>query len=373
METLTNMVTAAATDGAAEAESQGMHSDYGCKDLAVLLRVKLKLDSGEAGQRARLVRELPSLPRTQALLREGKISGRRALIISGTVGKVPAEKAGKAEDVLCQHAPRLNPRQLTYAGKVLRSRIDPEGVHRDEQEGYARRYLRMGTNEHGYLMIKAAFDPITGAKIKTVLHALAKPRPVGGEKDPRTTEQRYADAFAEVIAIAMASQDLPTCGEERPRVVVTMSWDNLHEWTGAGYTQWDDPTSAGSVRLVACDAEVMPVVLGGESLPLDVGRSRRLATVTQRRALAVRDKGCAFPGCDRPPAWTEAHHVVHWIDGGPTDLGNLVLLCSHHHHVVHQGDWEIVFEHGIPTFIPPRWVDPDQQPMRNIRVGHLKL
>nr|WP_162184933.1 HNH endonuclease signature motif containing protein [Allokutzneria albata] len=92
--------------------------------------------------------------------------------------------------------------------------------------------------------------------------------------------------------------------------------------------------------------------------------------MAQRKALAVRDKGCAFPGCDRPPGWTEAHHVWHWIDGGPTDLGNLVLLCVHHHHVMHEQEWRIVFEQGIPSFIPPRWIDVEQKPLRNIRVDY---
>jgi hypothetical protein len=91
-------------------------------------------------------------------------------------------------------------------------------------------------------------------------------------------------------------------------------------------------------RLV-CDCTLHRVVFGTESQPIDVGRRHRLVTGSQRRALAARDRECRFPGCDRPPAWTDAHHIVHWISGGATDLDNLILLCRHHHVLVHDGGW----------------------------------
>ncbi|WP_248784763.1 HNH endonuclease signature motif containing protein [Allokutzneria albata] len=197
---------------------------------------------------------------------------------------------------------------------------------------------------------------------------MSKPKTVDGEKDPRTSEQRLADAFIEAMTTAMSAKDLRINGGMRTQLIVTMDFDVLAAKAGCGQTQNGDPISARLMRQAACDAGIIPVVLGGDSELLDYERERRLASPAQRRALAIWDKGCAFPGCDRPPAWTEAHHGWHWIDGGPTDLTNLVLLCVHHHHVIHEGDWEIVFEHGIPSFIPPRRADPDQTPVRNIRV-----
>ncbi|WP_086825637.1 HNH endonuclease signature motif containing protein [Allokutzneria sp. NRRL B-24872] len=228
----------------------------------------------------------------------------------------------------------------------------------------AQRSVKMGTDEHGHLHLIGSFDTLTGQKIQSLLHALAKKR----AGDERTTEQRYADAFAEVVDLALTAKALPTHGGERPQVIVTISYADLMASLGTGFTAWGEPISAGLARQIACDANILPVLLGGEGRPLDVGRSNRTATPAMRKGLAVRDKGCAFPGCDRPPAWTEAHHVVHWLHGGETKIDNLVLLCSHHHHVMHDEGWEIVFEDGIPTFIPPRWVDPDQKPMRNVRV-----
>jgi hypothetical protein len=84
-----------------------------------------------------------------------------------------------------------------------------------------------------------------------------------------------------------------------------------------------------------------------------------------RRALIARDKGCAFPGCDRPPGWCAAHHILHWVDGGHTALCNLVLLCDHHHGVAHAEEWHITIINGHPHFTPPRWIDPQQKPIRN--------
>ena len=99
--------------------------------------------------------------------------------------------------------------------------------------------------------------------------------------------------------------------------------------------------SPETVRRLACEADIIPMVLGGDSVPLDVGRSRRFPSVGQRMAVTERDRHCRFPGCDAPSAWCDVHHVVHWARFGPTDVHNLVLLCSRHHHAVHEGGWRM--------------------------------
>jgi hypothetical protein len=121
------------------------------------------------------------------------------------------------------------------------------------------------------------------------------------------------------------------------------------------------------VRKLACDAQVIPALLGSDGQPLDLGRSTRTFTAAQRRALGLRDgPGCAFPGCDRPIAWCDAHHIVHWSDGGHTDLTNGVLLCAHHHTLIHHGDWTVrITACGRPEFLPPTWIDPQRRPRRN--------
>ena len=112
-----------------------------------------------------------------------------------------------------------------------------------------------------------------------------------------------------------------------------------------------------SVRRLACDAMVLAAVLATTSQPLDIGRASRLVPVGIRRALILRDKRCAFPGCQVAAAWCHAHHVVHWANGGPTALDNLCLLCPHHHRLIHHSEWEVAINaDGLPVFIAPAWV-----------------
>jgi hypothetical protein len=124
--------------------------------------------------------------------------------------------------------------------------------------------------------------------------------------------------------------------------------------------------SATTVRRMACDARILPVVLGGASIPIDIGRARRLYTGAARSAVILRDRGCAFPGCDRPPKWCDIHHIVSWMDGGPTDRDNGVALCGFHHRLIHHNAWTVrLGPDRRPSFTPPIEIDPQQRPQRN--------
>src|SRR6266540_3821149 len=131
-----------------------------------------------------------------------------------------------------------------------------------------------------------------------------------------------------------------TAGGEKPHVTVTIDWETLR---GAGTATLGSgvPITAGTARRLACDATVIPAVLGTAGEPLDLGRAARLVSTAQRRALVLRDQGCRFPGCDRPPQWTDAHHLMPWAHGGSTNLDNLVSLCRWHHSAVHEGGWTL--------------------------------
>jgi HNH endonuclease len=115
------------------------------------------------------------------------------------------------------------------------------------------------------------------------------------------------------------------------------------------------PISGETVRRLACDGSITRVVLGSESVVIDVGRAKRVVAGTTRRALDARDRQCQWPGCDRPPSWTAAHHLVHWARGGDTNLSNMVLLCHRHHWLAHEGRWQLVrTDDGRLLTIPPR-------------------
>ncbi|NDL55718.1 HNH endonuclease signature motif containing protein [Phytoactinopolyspora mesophila] len=134
---------------------------------------------------------------------------------------------------------------------------------------------------------------------------------------------------------------------------------------------WGGPISTETLRRITCDASITPVLVGPHGVPLRVGRAERIVTPGIWTALVARDRGCAFPTCTRPPAWCQAHHIRHWSDGGGTDLENMVLLCAHHHRVIHHGGWDVhIGPDGHPVFVPPPWIDPDRTPRRNTRPRH---
>jgi hypothetical protein len=205
--------------------------------------------------------------------------------------------------------------------------------------------------------------------LRAALDPLAAPRPTAADgPDLRPAGRRRAEALVDVCRAALAAGGLPDSGGDRPQLMVTVPLTTLSAGAGAATLEDGTPISAAAARRLACDAQVIPAVLGSRGEPLDVGRRRRLFTGALRRALVLRDRGCAFPGCDRPSRWCEAHHIVPWARGGATALHNGVLLCGHHHRLVEAGDWEITrAADGIPEFRPPPWIDPDRRPLRNFR------
>jgi hypothetical protein len=149
----------------------------------------------------------------------------------------------------------------------------------------------------------------------------------------------------------------PTTGGESPHVTVTIDWEALRTGLGTAMLDYGQLISTGHARRMACDFKIIPVALGGDSEPLDVGRA---VPMSVRRALVARDGGCAFPGCDRLPGLCEAHHTQHWIDGGVTAVETCCLLCPGHHHQVHLQGWDVTIRSGRVEFRPPAIIDPDQ-------------
>ncbi|GAB15200.1 hypothetical protein ARGLB_083_00890 [Arthrobacter globiformis NBRC 12137] len=135
--------------------------------------------------------------------------------------------------------------------------------------------------------------------------------------------------------------------------------------TGSGTFNYTGPVTASTIRKIACDADIIPVLLGSQGRILDIGRTTRIFPPHIRKALNARDQGCAFPNCTIPASWCEAHHITYWSRRGPTSTDNGVLLCTHHHHLIHKEQWKIHVKNGVPWFIPPPHIDPRQQPRQN--------
>jgi len=160
---------------------------------------------------------------------------------------------------------------------------------------------------------------------------------LGTQPDLRSAAARRADALTDICRRVLDTGELPDNGGEKPHLVVTLSWQQLRDQIGHGLLDTGDLLTPATMRRLACDAVIIPAVLGGDGQVLDVGRARRLIDGPLRRALVLRDKGCAFPGCDRPARWCHGHHIRSWADGGETSLTNSALLCGFHHREIHHG------------------------------------
>jgi hypothetical protein len=211
--------------------------------------------------------------------------------------------------------------------------------------------------------------------------------------DLRSRPQKLLDGLIGACKVALAAGALPAAGGLRPQIMATIDYRNLFArldgtagTTAAGTTKgtatiptpgagrapaptgtllFTGPITASTIRKIACDADIIPVLLGGEGRILDIGRASRIFPPHIRKAITARDQGCAFPGCTIPAPWCEAHHINYWSHGGTTGTDNGTLLCSHHHHLIHKEQWTIQVRTGIPWFIPPPHVDPRQRPRRN--------
>lgn len=215
-------------------------------------------------------------------------------------------------------------------------------LEREKRTAARRRDFAIGLPQGGLVRGRFLLPAVDAAVVLTALRPLAAPRPAGpvGDRDPwtdqdvtppvsaparddRTHGQRMADALVELCSRTLAAGDLHDTGGERPQLVVTVDLDRLRARTGAAEMLDGTLISPARLRRIACDAGILPAVLSGAGQPLDIGHQTRTVPTGIRRALVLRDRGCALPGCGRPAPWCDAHHIRHWSDGGPTALGNL--------------------------------------------------
>jgi hypothetical protein len=341
----------------------------------------------DAHHRVRVARALHRGPlaRTAKALADGELSYQHAAALTRSTQHLPSQTVAAAEPVLLDAARRLDPPGLRKLVGHLCDVADPAAADQQTLHRHDRRGLWVAPTFAGMVAIDGLLDAEAGETLLTALEPLARPTMA---EDDRSGAQRNADALTELARRALEGGRLPITGGVRPQVVVTVDLASLLGEPGlpGGEGGWVGPLAAETARRLACDAALTrvlvtrhhrdldpqdddgelaarlraamtllpPALSGARSQPLDVGRATRVVAPAQRTALTVRDGGCRFPSCDRPVAWCDAHHLRHWLHGGPTDLGNLVLLCRGHHHAVHEGGWQL---HGHPdgtiTATPP--------------------
>jgi Domain of unknown function (DUF222)/HNH endonuclease len=375
-------VAAATLARVREIDGRGLAVGAGASSTVAWLRDRHRMSGGAASRLVTVARALDSdLSPTAAALAAGAVNVEQAQVITDAVAKLPPEHRKAGEEHLLGEAACFGPRELGRLGQRIFEVVAP-GEAEKQALAELERAERRAWHDRGLWLTDIAgtsrvrltgwLDQEGAASVRAALDPLCAPRNTRRTNDTdgddtRSPAQRRADTLFEVCRLASACGELPDNGGDRPQVVVTIDYESLRQQIGAGTFDDGSCLSPAAARRLACDAGIIPTVLGTTSQTLDLGRHSRLVTGPLRRALVLRDKGCAFPGCDRPPRWTDAHHIQHWSDGGRTDLGNLALLCGHHHRLVHHSEWRVRInpKDGLPEFVPPSYMDSEQRPRRN--------
>ncbi|MDQ2943598.1 MAG: HNH endonuclease [Candidatus Dormibacteraeota bacterium] len=305
------------------------------------MRFNGHLTSGVAANFIAVGEAMQRLPESVAALNEGAIGFAHLTTMTRTADFFgPTFK----ESVLLEKACENSPGKFHYISNHYRHAAARERYESEQAEMVHNRRLSISTWEDGSVLLSGVLDPVGGAAFKTVLEPLTRK---SGAHDDRDLERRQADALVE----------LASGGEQKAQIQVTSSLETLLGAAGAPAAHMEHsslPISSTTVERLACDSSITRVLLDSESVVIDVGRAKRVVSGPAKRALNARDGHCRWPGCDRPPSWSAAHHVVHWIHGGTSDLDNLILLCRRHHWMVHEGNWQLVRgDDGRMLTIPP--------------------
>jgi hypothetical protein len=305
-----------------------------------------------------------------ALVRVGAMVGAVAdAVAAGAVGVDAADAIRSIdrpdlEEQLLTETAGLPPQDVARHARELRDAIDPDGVHDRERELRSRRYLRLVPQPDGMTRVSGLLDPESAAIVTAAVDAATSPRRGVRFVDPddaprvdddRTIEQIAADALVELVRIGSTAGSAEVLGVARPAVRIHVDRDQVRI---EGQTV---PASPATAQRYACAVGIVPILFQ-DGQPLDVGRTQRLFTPRQRIALAARDGVCRFPGCGRPPSWCEAHHITPWSRGGPTNIADGILLCRHHHLLIHDNHWEVTRTQHHYALIPPTDIDPTRTP-----------
>ena len=262
---------------------------------------------------------------------------------------LPTPAQPQAVTLLSDLAERTDTQAVRVAARHLRHVVDPDGALTAAQTDYTRRRLTLSPLLDGMTALTGLLDPEAATWLTTALAPHLTPT---GPHDTRTVAQRRADGLIDLLRTALAN---PTTRPVLPHLHILIPVTALPGGPSgqpplAGLTELatlpDHPTgphplTRQTLERLTCDATIARVLLGPDSEILDLGRTTRRYSPAQHRALALRDTGCRFPDCPRPPHHTDAHHLTHWTDDGETTPHNGVPLGRHHHRATHEDGWTI--------------------------------
>jgi hypothetical protein len=308
----------------------------GSVSIVAWLRHNCRLSFSSASERAALAELVDATPATAEAFAGGEIGYDNARVIARTVVKVGAEAYQPGEAAMLDAARRLDPGRLAVAAAVLRHCVDPDGTLADADHEHQLRRLTLSQTWQGRYVVDGWLDAEGGACLQAALNALIGPLCAD---DDRPFWQRRADALVELARQALDGGGLPEVAGQKPHLSLVVRTSD----GGIGELEWGGPVPVVTALRLACDSALTKITADDSGEPLDAGRTVRTVPPAIRRALVVRDRGCRFPGCDRPSDWTDGHHLRHWAQGGETKLHNLVLLCRRHHRRVHEGGWRLAW------------------------------
>src|SRR5258708_33554793 len=304
------------------------------------MRFNCHMKAGAAANSIAVGEMLEKLPESHQAVFDGEIGFAHLATMARTA---EALRERFDEHVLVEKAKESSPGKFFYICHHARHAADPKTYAAEQAEQVGQRRLKLSRWLDGSVLISGQLDPIGGAAVLSKIGPLARK---SGAHDDRDLERRQADALVE----------LASGGGAQAQIQVTSSLETLLALAGAPAAEMEHslPVSSKTIERLACDSSIARVLLNSESQVIDVGRSKRVVSEPGRRALAARDGHCLWSECDRPASRSAAHHLIHWIHGGTSDLDNLILLCHRHHWMVHEGGWQIIRDqNGHIVTIPP--------------------
>lgn len=322
----------------ADLERRGIHARDGHLSVGAWLATRTGSSIGAAKASVAFARSLAAMPLAVAAVGDGSVSLDAARVLAETQRIDP--EAFAASEATLVDAARIHPvRELRHVCAFWRERVEAERMPDAEARRMARRRLHASSTLGGTVRVDGDLDAHNGEPLLAALSAVLDAEARAGGIDQRTPAQARADALGEICRAYLDRSDRPEVAGERPHINVTVPIGSLTGGSSSPPAEAErmGPIAAEVVRTLACDASVARIVVDPPSEPLDVGRRTPVVPAGLRRAVAERDRTCRFPECDRPQNWCDAHHVVHWADGGPTSIDNLLLLCRRHHRLVHAG------------------------------------
>ncbi len=340
------------------ADRSGAYATDGAASTNAFVRGLSGESDGWVSKRVQAGRALADrMPVTGKAFEAGDLGLDHAWVIVQATKDLQHDLAADLEAFLAQQAAPLTPRQLRVVAEELLAAAAPEQSADQAARKHAGQHVHLSETLDGRWRLDGWLDAEAGLIVsKAIAEFLRKPDP-DGDLLTESIGSRRAEALVHMARHATAHAE--TChgeGGGRHTVIVGLSHQALLDGLGTAGTPDGQRLPAAAARRMACDAGIIPAVFGSDSETLDFGRRTRTISAGLRHFLVARDGGCTWPGCDRPPSYTEAHHRQYWIDRGETNPGNLELLCLAHHHKVHEGGWNMTIGHDpdhTPWFWPP--------------------